>query len=81
MANLDSISTSHDGFSITPSDSTNFTNVARAIYVGTGGNVVLVTQMGTVLTFANVPAGTTLGVRAKRVNSTSTTASNLIGLL
>lgn len=67
------------GFAITPSDSTNFTYIARGVYVGTGGNVVVVFMDDTSATFANVPSGAVLPVMAKRVNSTSTTASNLIG--
>jgi len=68
------------GFAITPHDSTNFTNNARAIYVGVGGTVVLVDPQGTVLTFLNVPNGAVLPVACKRINSTSTTATNMIGL-
>ena len=66
-------------FTITPSDETNFTKEARGIYVGTAGDVVAVCTGGTV-TFANVPAGAILPVRAIRVNSTNTTASDLVGL-
>ena len=69
-----------DGFAVTPHDSTNFTNNARALFVGVGGDVVVVTPAGTALTFKNVPDGTILPVAAKRVNSTSTTATDIIGL-
>lgn len=67
-------------FAITPSDSVNFTYNVRGIYVGTTGNVVAVTEGGTAVTFSSVPAGTILPIRASRVNSTSTTASNMVGL-
>lgn len=67
-------------FAVTPSDTANFSFTVRGIYVGTAGNVVAVTEGGTAVTFSNVPAGTILPVRANRVNSTSTTASNLVGL-
>lgn len=71
-------------WAVTPSDSVNFTMEARALYVGTGGNVVLVAydQNGqkAAVTFSNVPDGTILPVRASRVNSTSTTASNIVAL-
>lgn len=70
-----------DGFAITPSNTVNFTANARSVYVGVGGTVVLVTPLGTVLTFVGVVAGTILPVAAKRINATSTTATNMIGLL
>ena len=69
-----------DFFAITPSDSTNFNYTVRGIYVGGTGNVAAVTEGGTAVTFSSVPAGTILPVRAVRVNSTSTTATNLVGL-
>lgn len=73
-----------DGYSraiaITPSDATNFTDGAcHAIYVGGAGAVVAVVN-GAAVTFAAVPAGTVLRVRATRVNATSTTATNLVAL-
>lgn len=67
-------------FAITPSNSTDFDYNTRAIYVGSSGNLVAVDDAGTTCTFSNVPAGTILPIRAKRVNSTNTTASNLVGM-
>ena len=67
-------------FAITPHNSTDFSFDTRAIYVGTGGNIAVVTAAGDVVTFSNVPTGTILPVRATRVNSTNTTASNLVGM-
>lgn len=68
-------------FAITPSNTVDFTQgVTRGIYVGTGGDVVAVGQDGTAVTFTAVPGGVILPIVAKRVNSTSTTASNLVGL-
>lgn len=69
-----------NGFAITPSDATNFARETRGIYVGTTGNVVVVFPDTTTVTFSSVPAGAILPVRAIRVNSTNTTASNLVGL-
>ena len=66
-------------FEITPSDSTDFARESRGIYVGTTGDVVVVTVSSTV-TFSNVPTGMILPVRAIRVNSTNTTATDLVGL-
>lgn len=69
-----------DCFSITKSDTDNFAYQVRAIYVGGAGNVVVVTPAGSVVTFTGVPAGTILPVRAIRVNSTDTTATDMDGL-
>ena len=67
-------------FTITTSDTVNFGAVVRGIYVGTTGNVVAIGEDGVAVTFTAVPAGMILPIRAKRVNSTSTTASTLVGL-
>lgn len=69
-----------DASAVTPSDSTNLTTAARALYVGTAGNIVLVTVGGNVITFANVQSGTILPVRTTRVNATNTTATNIVAL-
>jgi len=70
-----------DGFAVTPSDSVNFATDAKALYVGGAGNIVVVTPRGTVLTFVGVPVGAILPVCARRINSTNTTATNIIGLV
>jgi hypothetical protein len=69
-----------DASAVTPSDSTSLTNAARALYIGTAGNVTLVTIGGSVITFSNVQSGTILPVRTTRVNATSTTATNIVAL-
>lgn len=70
-----------DAFEITPSDSVNFNENCRAIYVGGDGDVALVTKGGQTVTFVGLVAGLILPVRASRVNSTNTTATDLIGLI
>ena len=70
-----------DGFAVTPSDTVNFPSVARFLYVGTGGTVVLLTPANTMLTFTSVASGTQLYVMCGRVNNTNTTASNIVGLV
>lgn len=67
-------------FAITPSDDTDLTIGATAIYVGGAGNVKLITSLGQTVTFVGVSAGQILPVRAKRVIATLTTATNLVGL-
>lgn len=65
---------------VTPSDTVNLTNLSRGLYVGSAGNVSCLTAGGDTVTLANVPAGSLLPVRLKRVNSTGTTASNMVVL-
>lgn len=67
-------------YAITKSDATDFAEgLCQAIFVGTAGNVVVVFQDGTTCVF-KCAAGQVLTVRAKRVNSTSTTASDMVAL-
>ena len=67
-------------FVITPSDANNLTVFSRAIYVGGAGNISVLTLEDHIVTFTGLLAGSILPVRVKRVNSTGTTATNLIAL-
>lgn len=69
------------GFAVAPSDATNFDYVTRALWVGGAGNVVVVWSDDTTSTLVGVAAGTLLPIRVKRINSTSTTATSMVGLL
>lgn len=71
-----------DFYAITPSDSADETEAFRGIYVGVGGDVAVAPLDGSAaVVFKNAGAGTTIPVRGVRVNSTSTTATDLVGLL
>ena len=66
---------------VTPDNSTELARVSRALYVGVGGDVsVQMAGTGTAIVFKNVPTGATLPIRIKRVNSTATTATNMVSL-
>ena len=65
---------------ITPHDSTNLIMPPRGIYVGTGGDVVAVKEDGTAVTFVGMLGGCWYPLRFRRINSTSTTAQNLVAL-
>jgi hypothetical protein len=68
-------------YAVTPSDSTDLATPARALYVGTGGNVALDDGDGhTAVVFKNVASGAVLPVRAVRVRATSTTATDIVAL-
>lgn len=63
---------------VSPSDSTNLARVSRGIWVGGAGNVAAVMLGGDVVTITGVPAGTLLPIRVTRINSTNTTATNMV---
>lgn len=65
---------------VTPSDDTDMTYWAVALYVGTAGHVKLTCWGGDTATFKNVAAGSVLPVRCRRVYATGTTASDIVGL-
>lgn len=71
----------HDGFAITPSDGADLPDVTRALYVGGPGHVALMLQAGTTLTLSNVPSGSLLPLRVRRLLATGTTATAIVGLL
>lgn len=66
---------------VTPNDSTDLEGYVRALWVGGAGNVSVIAAEDTdPVTISGVPAGTILPIRAKRVRSTSTTATNIVAL-
>lgn len=70
-----------DGFAITPDDATELSEITRAIYIGTAGDITLTLVSNTELLFKNIPSGTILPVRARRIKATGTTATDLLGLV
>jgi hypothetical protein len=66
---------------VTPSDSTDFTRRVRGLYVGGAGDISAVFSDGSTATLAGVPAGSVLPAYIRRVNSTGTTATNIVALL
>ena len=74
-------------FAIPPDDNNDLDNlagggVARALWVGSAGNVAVVTVSGASVTFKGVAAGTLIPVQVKKVLSTgtTTTADTILGL-
>lgn len=71
--------------SITPSDTENFqyktqVNRGAVLYVGTGGDLRVLTYSGDDVVFKNVANGSFLPVQVVKVFSTNTTASDIIAL-
>lgn len=69
-----------DGSMIVPSDATDLAHVTRALYVGSGGEIAAQLASGSVVTLSAVPGGALLPLRVRRVMSTGTSASGLVGL-
>lgn len=69
-------------FAVTPSDDAadDFDNLARALYVGTSGDVSVVNERGEAVLFKNVPSGKELPVICRRVTETDTTAEDIVAL-
>lgn len=75
----------HDGpawnaASITKNDSTDLTNPTRGIYVGATGNLKVTMLSGDIVTFVGLAAGVIHPISAKRVWSTDTTVTGIVGV-
>jgi hypothetical protein len=65
---------------LTPSDNALLPRATKALYVGTGGTIVLrAVDDDSDTTFANVADGAILDVRVVAIRSNGTTASNIVG--
>jgi hypothetical protein len=66
---------------VTPDDDTDLSDFARALYVGTAGDVAVnLATTGSAIVFKNVAAGTVLPIRVARVLDTSTTADDIVAI-
>ena len=53
---------------------------ARALYIGSAGDVAAVNEAGATVVFTNVPAGSVLPIEVAIVKEESTTATGIIAL-
>ncbi len=68
-------------FAVVPSDTEELPQIPKALYVGTGGDLVLNgASGGPDVVFRNVPNGMILDLRPSFVRSTGTTAADIVGL-
>jgi hypothetical protein len=71
---------------VVPSDTVNIPSISGGVnngcvlYVGTGGNLAVVTVGGDSIVFANVQEGSFIPIQVLRVLATGTNASNIIAL-
>jgi hypothetical protein len=70
----------YDAASVTASDSADLAKPTRAIYIGGAGSVKVDTEGGNAVTFQGIASGSLLPIRATRVYSTGTTATNIVAL-
>lgn len=70
-----------DAVAITPSDSAALTLLPRALYVGTGGTLVVrCADAAADVTLKNVGSGQILDLRVSHVRATGTTAADIVAL-
>jgi hypothetical protein len=66
---------------VTPHDSNALGDIPKALYVGTGGTIVMRGVRGTVdQSWKNVPSGAILPFRAQYVRATGTSAADILAL-
>jgi hypothetical protein len=76
-----------NAFSIVTNNDLELDYITKSLWVGTGGNVNCVfataagNNAGNAVVIANIPTGTELKVRLKKIGADGTTASNLIGFI
>ena len=75
------IAPARKAFAVIPSDADELSEFTKAIYVGSGGTLVL-RPVGSDMdvTFANLQDGSILDVRCRAIRASGTTASNIVGL-
>lgn len=77
----DNTAPAEDCFVITPHDTDPLAQIVRGIWVGTGGDLEIITPAGTTVVFLNVPSGTLMPVRATHVKDDNTDADDIVGLV
>lgn len=63
---------------VAPSDTVDLAQAPRALFVGTGGSLILRNAAGVSVTFKNVQSGALLPVQPRRVLATGTTAADIV---
>lgn len=81
--NLDTLtSPALSGFTVTPHDANELPYITRAVFIGTGGDICCILKKDdTPILLKNIPDGTMLPLRIKKILATGTTAADMAGLL
>ncbi len=69
-----------DAAAVTPDDTTDLPNVSRALYVGGTGDLAVEMVSGAPVVLRAVPGGALVPLRARRVLSAGTTATNIVAM-
>lgn len=77
---LKSMMSATNAFAVVPSDANDLPTWTRGLYVGSAGHVKVTLTGGSTVTFQNLVAGIIHPIMAKRVYSTGTTATNIVGV-
>lgn len=75
-----SMTSAENAAAVTPDNDNDLATAALALYIGTGGNVALITTGGDTVTFSNLPDAALLPVQTARVLATNTTATDIVAL-
>lgn len=76
-----SILKARDFKTVTPSNSTSFTDgLSIGLYLGVAGDVSVVTKAGSTVVLKNLTAGVIHPIPCTRVNSTDTTATDILAV-
>lgn len=65
---------------VVPNDAVPLADVPKALYVGTGGTIVMRGTGAADSVWANVPSGTVLPFRARYVRAAGTSAADILAL-
>lgn len=65
---------------VVPSDTVDLPFITRGIYVGVGGDIAIVTKIGKSVVYVGALAGSIIPIAARRVDSTLTTATDLVAM-
>lgn len=69
-----------DAAAVAPNDAADLAVLPRALFIGQPGDVSARLAGGQTVVFRNIQAGSVLPIRAARVNSTGTTAADILAL-
>lgn len=69
-----------NGRAVTPSDTVDMLDCARGVYVGTAGDLKVITIGGDTITFVGLVAGVIHPICAARIFATGTTADNIVAV-
>ena len=63
---------------VTPDDDNDLSIVGAILFVGTGGDVEVVTMAGDTVIYKNIGDATNMGIQVRRVKAANTTAQHIL---